>query len=132
MFANFSLINDCGCCFDRVGYDLSSERVNAGFVLRWAAGRGDGYTLDLSLSTREFPSFSVMPNGNRWYIYSYRDYGYIPIRKADLIALINRLCDPDNEAREHGYACYEDYAKAQRAVIEEEEGRIAAGAVIPD
>ena len=38
----------------------------------------------------------------------------------------------DKEAQSHGYACYEDYAKAQRAVIEEEEARISAGAVIPD
>lgn len=38
----------------------------------------------------------------------------------------------DREAQEHGYACYEDCVKAQRAVIEEEEARIAAGAVIPD
>lgn len=38
----------------------------------------------------------------------------------------------EREAQEHGYACYEDYAKAQRAVIEEEEARIAAGSVIPD
>lgn len=38
----------------------------------------------------------------------------------------------DQEAQWHGYACYEDYVKAQRAVIAEEEARIAAGSGIQD
>lgn len=38
------------------------------------------------------------------------------------------ISDADREAQSYGYACYEDYVKAQRAVIEEEEARISAGA----